>query len=161
MGIDTRLLISSKWELDDVRTVLKKYLECDTTLEYCDASRSFKMDIKGNGIDRRIFILTNRRTPLGSNTYMSIRSDPQSIKIMHTIADVLGGYLNEAYTNDYFEGIDGMFYDEEGLPYFLEYAMLNNELKNVNDLVGLNKSIHDWQKKHHTKTMNLFDVEAP
>ena len=161
MGIDTRLLISSRWELDDVRTVLKKYLDCDTTLEYCDASRSFKMAIDGNGIDRRIFILTNRRTPLGSNTYMSMRSDPQSIKIMRTIADVLGGYLNEEDTNDYYEEIDGMFYDERGLPYFLEYAILNKDLKDVNDLVGLNKSIHDWQKLHHTKTMNLFDEEAP
>lgn len=163
MGEDTKLLISNRWVLDEVKTVIEKYLKTEVKVKSCHITSigMFKFNFKVNNHARTMYVHSNYNTPIGTGTYLSLGHNDEAVNIMRTIANVLGGFLLENDCDGDYEHIKGMFSENNGLSYLFKYAVLNNELKDENDLVGLNKSIHQWHKrvKDDISKMNLFEVE--
>jgi hypothetical protein len=171
MSIDTHLEISSKWDLEDIRTVMENYLdlkektkrkknslgkfytiknkvEIEPSIGQPDCYNFF-FEIKGSKNPRRMFVITNsNENPLGPTTWMSLGSNAEAIMIMHTIAEVLGGQLEENDCNCQLESIKGKVGDHNGLPYFIKYALLNNKMEDEDDLMGLIKCINLWEINH-------------
>jgi len=163
MGIDTVLLLSSRWELDDLKTVVEKWLETKVKVRDCSKTSvgMFYFNFKFAGELRSMCIFVNHVSNLGACTCLSLSHDKQSVEIMTKIAKVFGGFFMENDSVGKYEQIDGMFSEGDGLNYFLKYAIVNNELVDENDLRGLNESIHKWHDRVRTsmKDMKLFPRE--
>ena len=149
MGTDTKLILSKRWELDDIKIVIENYL-IKTKVKVIDCNTTsiglFRFGFKIDKEERMMYVHSDYPTPLGTATLISLGHNEQAIKIMKTIAEVLGGFLLESDCEGNHKSIQGMFSEGNGLSYFFKYAVLHNELKDENDLVGLNKSIHKWHK---------------
>ena len=147
MGIDTRLLIGSKWSLKDVQDVLEYHQGIKTEIksEVAISPNYFRL-ICENG--RMINCHYNTFTPLGPAFLLSMASNPEGIVMLKGIAEVIGGYLNKEDTNEEYEFYTGMLYDEDGLSYHLKNAIIHNELADNDDLGGLLSSITAWNKKY-------------
>jgi hypothetical protein len=161
MGVDTRLIVSPRWRLEDIKAVMENYLKTEVKVEDCTKTCAgmFRFLFKLGRQDRMMHIHTYTRTPLGSGTELSLGHNEQAVVIMKTIAKVLGGFLLPQDFDNKYEWIEGVFAEEDGLNYFYKYAVLHNELANENDLVGLNESIHKWFDDVTTSRrskMNLF-----
>jgi hypothetical protein len=160
MGVDARLYVSSKWKLDDIKTVIESYLRFKVKIEsnHKISPGFFYFHLMRDKKEKRtIAVFMNCNTALGTVTYLSLRSDNEAIGILKKIAEVLGGHLNKQDFDDMFDEIPGMFDKDDGLPYFYKYAVLHNEMLNDNDLKGLNESIKKWQKKYKSKTVLTFN----
>jgi len=144
MGVDTKLYISAKWDLDDIRVVLERTQQSKVEIE---AATSMPNAYKINVIDkgRSIFCITPTNTPIGIATYLSLRSNDEAIQMFKDVAGIFGGLLNKTDTNSNFEWIQGICSAEDGLSYFVKYALVNDGI-NQHDLQGLIDSINNWYK---------------
>lgn len=152
MGVDTRLLINSKWEIEDVRDILEHHFNIKAKMISRASSHStyYQLDCD-NG--RTINCHYNQDSPIGNCVLLSLHSDKQGIKILQQIATVTGGFLNEEDFNEKYKQIMGMFWDEDGLSYHYKYAAVHNELASNADIEGLTESVKKWCKKHKQQPM--------
>lgn len=181
MSVDTRLLLNSKWELDEIKDVMENHLDLieserkvktvrgervekykiETTSNHHVAPGYFNFTFKVSGSKdtRWMHVHTNYSSPLGSCTLLSLGAFGEAVNIMSTIADVLGGFLMEDDCSDkgYYER-DGKLSDRDGLPYFLKRAIIHDKI-DTDDLKGLNESIHKWYDRMSDckrENINLF-----
>jgi len=159
MGTDTKLYISQKYELDDIKTVIEKYLKVKVNVKSCHTTAigmfSFHFKYKTN---RMMYV--HQSCERAGYFLLSLGCNEEAIEIMTKIAEVMGGMVDEDDCDSKSDvEYDGMLSGCNGLSYFLKYAALNNELENENDLVGLNTSIHKWHEgmtNGSKNKMNLF-----
>jgi len=177
MGAVTKLYISRKWELEDIKTVMENYLDLKERKKTINKRpQSYKIDVINTSVlEMTQFNFTynnNLRTmaifthsDFAENYYgLHLGHNDEAIEIMTKIANVLGGLLesNDCGENGV-EKISGMLHEDDGLAYFIKYSILHNELKDENDLIGLNKSIHKWHDNipnADRSKMNLFPKEV-
>ena len=158
MGVCTKLYISNRFTLEDIKTVIENHICKKVKVESCHKTSlgMYTFNFK----ERCMYVFTDGGIP---NHYcLSLGHNEEAIEIMKTIANVLGGLFEESDCEGKLEEIQGMFSEADGLSYFLKYAILHNELLNENDLVGLNESIHKWHKDldhSRIKEMRLFKEE--
>ncbi len=166
MGSDTRLYVSSEWELNEIKQVIETRF--DTKVKVKDCSKTsigmFWFSFKTAKANRLMSIFTNTKTPIGNVTQLGLGTDEESIHIMTKIAKVLGGMLQENDCGDSSETrlqqFQGLFSEQNGISYFYKHAILSGDITNENDLVGLNESIHKWYKRVNPRGGNdmiLFD----
>ena len=65
--------------------------------------------------------------------------------ILQTIAEILGGFLQKSDHTEKYEAFDGCLHAHDGIQYHLRYAITHNEMTDIDDLQGLNRSIKSWQ----------------
>lgn len=143
MGIDTTLTISSKWKLEDIANVLNHTQNQEATIEPCkDQPNCYNIFIG----TKQIFVITNTTTPLGTATWLSLRSNDEAHKIFKDIASVLGGLFQASDYEGTYELIEGNINNNNGLPYFIQYAIVHDGI-NPNDLSSLLSCIVKWYQK--------------
>ena len=144
MSVDTRLYVSDRWELRDIKQVIKTHLGQTVAVKsYHEVALGmFMFDFGG----RSMWVHTHTDTPIGTATMLSLGMNQEAIKIMRTIAGVLGGILEESDCEHQCEMIRGSFWDEDGLPYFLKYAIIHDKI-NPDNIEELKTSIEEWHKK--------------
>jgi hypothetical protein len=106
----------------------------------------FNFFFKVGNEDRMMHVHTQTETPLGRCTLLSLNHYGKAVEIMRSIADVLGGILEETDCNGNMEMIMGKIYDGDALQYFLKYAIINDGI-DADDLEGLKESIEKWHKR--------------
>jgi hypothetical protein len=144
MGTDTHLYLSTEWQIDDIVNVLHNVTGAEVTVEpSTNQPNCYSIDLKGDKINRSIFCITPTRCPVGNCTWMSLRSNDEGIKIFRDVAEVLGGILQPADTTEDCEMVSGKVDVEDGLPYFLRYAIVHDNIE-PDDLQGLIDSIKRW-----------------
>ena len=147
MGVDTRLIISSRWSLENVKDVLEFHQGIKSKFRSCCKISSNYIIIEcDNG--RSINCFVNSHSVIGATTHLSLSSNPETIKMLKGIANVLGGFLNTEDTNEIYEHIEGYFTEEDGLPYHYKYAATHNEIGNNTDMIGLTESIKEWEIRY-------------
>jgi hypothetical protein len=77
---------------------------------------------------------------------MSIRSDKESLKIFRDVAKVLGGILMKADSDGECEIIEGNMNEEDALPYFLKYAIVDKGI-DPDDTQAFLKVKKQWEKE--------------
>ena len=157
MGVDTRLIINSKWSLEDIKETVRAHL--DVSVEWrATHTPSYNIFVfTHEGEERQMNVHTSYPTPIGPAVLLSLRHNDQAVRIMTVIAKALGGFLQpEDYAATY-ECFEGILYNDDGLPYFLKHAVIHDELKDNHDFHGLNESIHKWfDGIGGRRTMRLF-----
>ena len=147
MGVDARLLISNRWNLEDIKDILQHHQNIKAKIEskVSIASAYFQL-VCDNG--RMINCHYDYQTPLGGGILLSLRSNPQGIEILREIAKVTGGFLNETDIDENYDLIDGLLWEEDGLPYHYKYATTHNEIESNDDIDGLVASVKKWCKRY-------------
>jgi hypothetical protein len=169
MGVDTKLQISSKHEIRDIVTVLETHLNLvekterkrnHLTKKYNITKYKVKVEpVESSGCsgffhlffqidgheERMMSLFVNQNSPIGPTTHMSLGHNEEAVMIMRTIAEVFGGILMANDCSCEEEVIEGQFTENDGLPYFIKYALLHNEMSSVQDIKGLLKSIRKWE----------------
>lgn len=167
MGTMTKLYISKKYSFEDLKDVMESYLplEIQARQKKNIAGKyyveKFKVEVipthspdfvnfqfKYKGKFRTMGVFNNTDLAVGNMYELHIGCNDEGIEIMKTIANVFGGLLerNDS-SNNGIENILGLFSENSGLPYYLKYALIHNQLKNEDDLVGLNEAIYKWYDK--------------
>ena len=172
MGVNTRLLIDSKWEVEDIMELIQSYLTLtqEPTFKHwghAPGKGTITFNMKGDNKKqvRSLTFYPQYSSPLGTCTMLSMgtKFDPrknESWAILRTIGKVLGGFFNPQDNNDVWEEYPGLFYDQDGFAYHFKHAVLNKGLLIDErgehgeysilhlDVAGLTKSIEEWERKH-------------
>lgn len=179
MGATTKLYISKKYSLENLKDVMECHLPLDIQARQKKSItgkyyvEKFKIEVlsthdvdfvqfqfKYKGQFRTMAVFNNTDLAVGNMYELHLGYNDDAVEIMETIAKVFGGLLERNDCgNECIEDIHGMFSENTGLPYFLKYALIHNQLKGVDDLVGLNEAIHKWYDEIKTgdrSKMNLF-----
>lgn len=143
MGVDTHLYISNRFEVEDIKTVLESYCKAEKiTIINSHIPSMFSVTFEFEGKQQNMFI-HHSHLPTGPVLLLSLGHNEQAIRIMRTIGEAIGGILEENDCNGKMETISGNLSDENGLQYFLKWAILNNRIP-CGTVPELNQAIHDW-----------------
>jgi hypothetical protein len=164
MGAATKLYISKRFELRDIKEVMENHLDLKVQSRrkknvmkkvYYD---KFKIEVLPthdvgyvtfnfiyNGRYRTMSVFDNTDLAIKGLYELHLGHNEDSITIMRTIAEVLGGLLEENDCGDKgLEDVHGKLSEYYGLPYFLRYAIIHNTLKDPKNLIEFNEAIHKW-----------------
>ena len=170
MGVDTQLVINSKYSVDmDLVSAIKGHLPVlnPDKIRYRSSEHSatygtilFTLDPERcevtSGECRDMSVHLNYRTPIGNATLLTLgaKQDPwrtEAQYIMKTLGDVFGGYYTPLDHSDNMEEIHGILEPSNGLPFHIQWGILNGHIKEENsagrrglDLTGLRESIDKW-----------------
>jgi hypothetical protein len=125
MGTSTILRLDSKWELRDIIKILERTQNDKVKVTAHADSLTGCYDFALEKLDRRIFVITNSRTPIGMTTYMSLGANAQAVQIFRDVANVFGGLLLENDYDSKSEMINGKLNPEDGIPFFAKYLIVN------------------------------------
>jgi len=168
MSVDTKMYLDPKWELRDIVDTLESHLDLVEKKKYVkmidnrkrlhkyktevvavgDMPNCYNMyfELKDSEIgSRAMFVITNTNSPIGTATYLSLGYNDESTKIMHTIANVLGGAVIDDDSKENVEFVNGMLSVENGLSYFIKYAAIHNKVENEHDILGFLRCIKEWE----------------
>ena len=163
MGTSTKLYVSSRWQIEDIKTIIENKFKVEVTVKDCVeiSIGMFQFMFTFKQQNRMMSIFSNSETPLGSAIQLNMSYNDDSIIIMETIAGILGGIIQKRDYEETYMMIPGKFIESNALPYFFKRAMLLDKMEDENDLVGLNKYIHEWYDEIKTSRnkMNLFKLE--
>ena len=182
MSQTTKLYISKQYDLRDIKDVMENHLDLKEQSRRKKGIgkkyyiEKFKIEVAptfdvGYIIFNFIYNGKHRCMSVFDGTDLAIKGfyelhlgyNDDGIEIMRTIANVLGGLLEENDCDDKgIEDIRGKLNEHNGLPYFLKYAIIHNTLKNVNDMQEFNEAIHKWYyefKSAKKDEMNLYPIK--
>lgn len=143
MGVDTHLYVSYRYEVEDIKTVLEKHLGCkDAKISGTHTPSMFIVGFSFEGVSRSMYI-HHTSLPTGPAIMLSLRHDDQSVRIMKAIGKIIGGVFEDNDCDGKMETIDGTLSDNNGLQYFLKWAVLNNKVPH-DTIRELNQAIHEW-----------------
>ena len=160
MGVDTHLYLNPKWELRDIITVLERTQKKPAEVKVHNGSLLGCYEFYVGKNKRRIFVIVNTDLPTGAVTYMSMNSDDESLKIFRDVAKVLGGILMERDSDGECEIIEGNMNEEDALPYFLKYAIVDKGI-DPDDTQALLKVKKQWEKEIEGFTKAQLAVVNP
>ncbi len=148
MGVDTHLYLSKRWSADDIWTVIERTQETTVEVESHHDIGIGYFDFRfvvGKGT-RMMHVHTDAALPTGPATLLSLGADPQAVGIMRDIANCLGGLLEESDSTGNLEAIDGNMSDEDGLQYFLKYAIVHDGVGHEDER-GFSESMAAWHEE--------------
>lgn len=143
MGVSTKLYLNTRWGLDDIKAIMER-------------TQGKKVKIKSNhdiapgfftfttgGQDVSVFI--NDQIPTGTATMLMMYATDEAHKLLKGIADVLGGILMDSDYDGQCQLINGAMYEEDGLPYFVKYAIIKDGIdpKDTQALLDSKKAWHE------------------
>ena len=148
MGADTHLYLSKRWGLDDIKTVIERTQDTKVEVESRGnmAIDYFNFSFKVGSSERMMHVHADAALPTGPVTLLSLSHNPQAIKVMRAIAECLGGLLEENDYDSMAEVIRGKFDDEDGLQYFLKYAIVHDGIEH-DDERGFRGSMAAWHEE--------------
>jgi hypothetical protein len=146
MSVDTHLCIGTRWSLEDIKKVLERTQNTKVEINYTHTPEMQRWEFKVGKNDRSMFVHIQYQTPIGQATMLSLGHNQQAIKIMRNIAVVLGGYLEESDCDSTGEMIHGRMDENDGLPYFVKFAILEEGISH-DDLEALTASIKKWEER--------------
>lgn len=144
MGVDVRLWLNPKWKLEDVKDVLERTSNTPVTSESTIGSPSYHVFVMKD-IGRMVHVHQSE-LPTGPATLLDMRSNPQGIQILRNVAEVFGGILQEDDSEERYEMIVGKMSENNGLPYFVKYAIMNDGIDPSN-MASLVESIKGWEAR--------------
>lgn len=159
MGVDTKLYISPRWDIDDVKNVIIHHVlpdvfQCEEDIDHPVKFHSYE-NMPGMGsilfCGRSMYFHWHTNTPLGPAILLSLGHNEQAEQIMETIANVLGGFLVRQDCTETYEMFRGKFWEEDGLTYFLKYAAIHDRHSGGSkrtDVEALESSITNWHKTY-------------
>lgn len=157
MGVDTKLYISHRFNLQDVMDVIQYHVipnlfNNEGEVKFVPGHDECGYITFGNQNNRHrsMFYYPKSKTPLGTAIYLSLGHDEQAIKIMTCIAKVLGGLVQEVDNNDNMKMYNGRLIEEDGLSYFLKYSVIH-DCNDGKDLDELKETIKKWEEKYRQK----------
>ncbi|MFA5937401.1 MAG: hypothetical protein WC822_06025 [Candidatus Paceibacterota bacterium] len=143
MGVDTKVYLNTRWNLDNIKTIIERTqntkVEIESNHSFAPGYFTFTLPEK----KRIIHVHSYTTTPLGTATLLSMRSDEEGKQILKGIAEVVGGMFMDNDVDGKCDFIMGALTDEDGLGYFVKYALVHNGIDN-HDIKGLLKSMNDW-----------------
>ena len=144
MGVNTHLYLNTRWGLDDILDVIERTQGEKPQIEshHSFAPGYFTFEFK----ERRLNIHTQSQLPTGVVTLLSFSSNPEGIKILRDIAKTFGGILMESDFEGKCEIIEGNLCEEDGLAYFLKYAIVHDGIEPDN-MEALVRSKQEWQTR--------------
>jgi hypothetical protein len=145
MGVDTTLRINSKWGMSEIANALRVSTGREVQIKVIDSEGLEDCAYIMVG-ERQIFVSRNSKTPLGTCTYLSLSSNPEGHSIFKGLAEIIGGFYQENDFEDKYEFISGEISDDNGLPYFIRYAITHDGVEH-DDIEGLLESMNNWYDK--------------
>ena len=163
MSQTTKLYLSKKWTLEEIKDVMENHLEIEEQSEKKGTggritTRKFKIEVihtntlgfvnfqfKYKGHFWTMAVFNDTDLSIGNMYELYLDYGEEAIEIMNAIAKVFGGLLVEDDCGcKGIRTIRGMLDENNGLPFFIRYMLITNQIKDENDLVGLNEAIHKW-----------------
>ncbi len=149
MGETTKLYLNSKIELDDIKDVIENHLKVKVDIESCHTISlgmyHFFFEYKTK---RTLTIFAGTDLATRNMIELHLGSNKEAIEIMRKIAEIFGGLLDKNDCNDKgMEEIVGMLDEHDGLPFLLRQAIIENKLKDNDDIKGFKKYIKEWNKR--------------
>ena len=143
MGVDTKLYLSTRWEADDIKTVLERTSGETVTVRsnHGIAVGFYSFDV-GN---RSIWVHLNYHTAVGPLTMLAMRADEESHLLLRRVALTLGGLFMRYDSDEQCELIEGAMNEHDGLPYFVKYAIVNDGI-DPRDIDALAESKKRWHE---------------
>lgn len=145
MSVDTKLYISQRWEISDIKDILERTQQTKVKIhshhDIAPGYFTFHMD----DIKRMIHVHTYVQLPTGSVIQLDMHSDEQGKSILRSIAKCLGGLFMDNDVDDKIEVIDGNMSDNDALPYFIKYAVIHDGIE-PHDIKGFIASMSKWYK---------------
>jgi hypothetical protein len=143
MSVDTKLYLNTRWGIDDIAIIIKRTqdtkLEIESNHSFAPGYFTFKLP----DIGRMIQVHSYVQTPIGTVTLLSMAANEQGHKILKDIAEVIGGLFMDNDCDGKCELITGKLSDDDKLPYFIKYAVINDGIKPDN-ITGLLDSMSAW-----------------
>jgi len=144
MGVDTKLFLSHRWQPSEIVKVLERTqgIEVETkSYGGINVIGTYTLEFEG----RHIIMLCDGSTPIGPAIELIARSRPETIQMFRNIADVFGGILQPEDDREVYEFIDGAMFEENALPYFVRYAIINDGIDpdNIEALLESKKHWHE------------------
>ena len=142
MSVDTKAYINSKYDLKDVQQFLGRHcgeVKIESHHDFAPGYFTFTMP----KIGRMIHVHSHSETPIGPCTLLVMNSDEQGQEIMRSVCDTFGGLFMAEDTSGNIDMISGKLTTEDGLPYFVQYAILQDGIE-ADDFHGLVKSMSQW-----------------
>lgn len=117
MGVDTRLNISQRWKVQDIRDVIENRLGYKTSITFHDFAPDFvSLTFGTEDLARKLSVFTNSTVGGLPCVTLSFRSNEQGHKILRSLAEVFGGMFQESDCDSDFveiqppDGEDGEFF---------------------------------------------------
>lgn len=137
MGVDTRGLISSNWEIRNIVEVMKYHLGIEKVkvvkVPLKISEEYFKLEFEGREYSRSMNVHLNVRTAVGACTSISLGANEEAIKIIGKIVEVLGGFFEPSDCDGDYHRHSGEFDPEDGAQFFLTKLVLMNEADGVRE----------------------------
>ena len=147
MGVDTKLYINTKWKLDDIISVIERLWnekpEINSHHEF--APGYFTLTFKNH--NRMIHCHAYVDTPIGTATLLDMGANDQSHDLFISIAGVLGGLYMDNDCDGDCKMLAGKLWNQDGLQYFLNYAVIHDNIDSHNAVEFL-QSMNNWYDKY-------------
>lgn len=147
MSCETILYVPKKFSIEEIKTIIESYLNVKVKIHQTSIPDLLEFIFKFKNAKRLMSVLFNGKTPLGRAYQLRLGADEEAKKIMKSIGKVTGGLYVPEDTSDECRMLSGMLSDEDGLPFFLKNAVVENYMRDNDDIDGLNKSIKKWKEK--------------
>jgi hypothetical protein len=149
MGVNTQLLINSKYQINDIVRVIERTRQTkvtvNTTHDYNYLRLSFKDGVTGEERDMSIFL--NCTKSIGNFTLLDLGMWGSSVGIMENIAEVFGGLICENDCEDKWEFINGVMNENNSLFLWKEGA-IEGKINTSSDVEKFYNFHKDWDSKH-------------
>jgi len=142
MGVDTKLYISHRWNINDIKDVLQNRLNCDVKITFNEFAPNY---VNLHFKERMLHIHTDSQVSGFPAILLSFRSNPEGIGILELLAETFGGILQVQDCNN-----DALIFDQPdyGNNAFLLNEALKNDPRSGNDLEKFNKFTKQWKNKY-------------
>lgn len=147
MGVSSNLYLSNRWDFGDIKdcieAIIQKKVKVGILTDDPGFSTIYWKSDKGD-YSKSLNIILDSESPLGR--LRCIMTYPDNIPLLKKIAKVLGGLLEERDCEGQLEFINGNAYENDGLPYFIKYAIINDGI-DPDDIDALKESIGKWERR--------------
>jgi hypothetical protein len=146
MGVDTKVYLNTRWNLDDIKTIIERTQNTKVEIESNHSINPGYFTFTLPEKEHMIHVHSYITTPLGTATLLSMHSDKDGKNILRGIAEVAGGFFMDNDVDGKCDFIMGALTDEDGLGYFVKYALVHNGIDN-HDILGLVESMKAWYNR--------------
>jgi hypothetical protein len=150
MGVDTRLFINGKYEIEEIKSVIERKFETKVKVEATHSPNYHILEFEVSDVEhRRMNVHTASNFAGFSGTLLTLGYSGSAVKIMQSIGEVFGGFLNEADTHENYTRISGKLSESDALPFFVRYAIVSGvDHRDPDKLAEFVKATQaSWNKK--------------
>lgn len=133
MGVDTRLYINNRWNINDIKDVIEDRFNTKVKINFHEFAPDYiTLEFKAFDEDRMLHVHRDTEIAGFKATKLDFRSNDNGHKILRTLAETFGGLFNENDFNDDFEAY--------GSPDYGNAQFLINEAIKKDPSIGMDKA---------------------